>query len=128
MATDPVCGMYVDEATSTLTTVVRGRTYYFCSETCLETFTAPEKEMRRLKALTAFSLGIGFPLFVVALGVELGWWLKDAMEPMNILFFLLETPVQFVAGKRFYRGTWDAIRNRSANMDVLIAIGTKVPR
>jgi len=124
MATDPVCGMYVDEATSTLTTVVRGRTYYFCSETCLETFTAPEKEMRRLKALTAFSLGIGFPLFVVALGVELGWWLKDAMEPMNILFFLLETPVQFVAGKRFYRGTWDAIRNRSANMDVLIAIGT----
>ena len=124
MATDPVCGMYVDEATSTLTAIVRGRTYYFCSETCLETFTAPEKEMRRLKLLTAFSLGVGFPLFVVAIGMELGWWLEDVMEPMNVVFFLVETPVQFLAGWRFYRGTRDALRNRSANMDVLIAIGT----
>ena len=41
MATDPECGMYVDEGTH-LTAVVRGRKYYFCSETCLEAFTAPE--------------------------------------------------------------------------------------
>ena len=53
MATDPVCGMYVDETTTKLTAVVRGRTYYFCSETCLETFRAPEREMRKLKRLTA---------------------------------------------------------------------------
>ena len=46
MATDPVCGMYVDEGTH-LTAVVRGRKYYFCSETCLETFVAPEKEIGR---------------------------------------------------------------------------------
>ena len=124
MATDPVCGMYVDEATSTLTAIVRGRTYYFCSETCLETFTAPEKEMRRLKLLTAFSLGVGFPLFVVAIGMELGWWLEDVMEPMNVVFFLVETPVQFLAGWKICRGSRDALRNRSANMDVLIAIGT----
>jgi len=124
MATDPVCGMYVDEATAVLTAVVRGRKYYFCSETCLETFTAPEKEMRALKRYTAFSLAVGFPLFVVAVGMELGWWLVDLMGPMNVLFFLAETPVQFIAGWRFYRGTHDAIRNRSANMDVLIAMGT----
>ncbi|OGS46168.1 MAG: copper-translocating P-type ATPase [Euryarchaeota archaeon RBG_16_67_27] len=124
MATDPVCGMFVDEATSRLTAVVRGRTYYFCSETCLETFTAPEKEMRRLKQLIALSLGIGFPLFVAALGLELGWWLSGLMEPANVAFFVAATPVQFIAGRRFYRGTWDAVRNRSANMDVLIAIGT----
>src|SRR3990170_1401129 len=124
MATDPVCGMYVDETTSKLTAVVRGRTYYFCSETCLETFTAPEKEMRRLKLYTAFSLGIGLPLFFVALGMEFGWWLADAMLLANVAFFVAETPVQFVAGWRFYRGTRDAIKNRSANMDVLIAIGT----
>jgi len=126
MATDPVCGMYVDEATSTLTAIVRGRKYYFCSETCLETFTAPEKEMRKLRRLTLFSLGVGIPLFIVALGMtpQTGWWLTDLMEPMNVVFFALATPVQFVAGWRFYRGMWDAIRNRSANMDVLIAIGT----
>ena len=126
MATDPVCGMYVDEATSTLTALVRGRKYYFCSETCLQTFTAPEKEMKKLKRLTLFSLGVGIPLFLVGLGMspQVGWWLTDLMEPMNVVFFAFATPVQFVAGWRFYRGMWDAIRNRSANMDVLIAIGT----
>src|SRR5438034_415409 len=123
MATDPVCGMYVDEGTH-LTAVVRGRKYYFCSETCLEAFTAPEKEMARLKWLTLFSLGIGIPLFVVGLGQGLGWWLAGLEEPLNLVFFVLATPVQFVAGYRFYRGFVDAIRNRSANMDVLIAIGT----
>src|SRR5216117_2398062 len=123
MATDPVCGMYVDEGTH-LTTVVRGRKYYFCSETCLETFVAPEKELARLKRLTLFSLGIGIPLFVVGFGQGLGWWLAGLEEPLNLVFFVLATPVQFVAGYRFYRGFVDAIRNKSANMDVLIAIGT----
>src|SRR3970282_2057297 len=113
MATDPVCGMYVDETTSTLTAVVRGRKSYFCSETCLETFTAPEKEMARLKRLIAFSLGVGLPMFVVTFGQGLGWWLMGLDEPVNLVFFILATPVQFVAGWRFYRGTWDAFRNRS---------------
>src|SRR2546425_1490266 len=123
MATDPVCGMYVDEGTH-LTTVVRGRKYYFCSETCLETFVAPEKELARLKRLTLFSLGIGSPSFVVGFGQGLGWWLAGLEEPLTLVFFGLATPVQFVAGYRFYRGFVDAIRNKSANMDVLIAIGT----
>src|SRR6267143_3053391 len=123
MATDPVCGMYVDEGTH-LTAIVRGRKYYFCSETCLETFIAPEKEMAQLKRLILFSLGIGIPLFVVGFGQGLGWWLPGLEEPLNLVFFVLATPVQFVAGYRFYRGFVDAIRNRSANMDVLIAIGT----
>src|SRR5256885_1260762 len=107
-----------------LTAVVRGRKYYFCSETCLETFVAPEKEMVRLKRLTLFSLGIGIPLFLVGFGQGLGWWLGGLEEPLNLVFFVLATPVQFVAGYRFYRGFVDAFRNKSANMDVLIAIGT----
>src|SRR3989442_1630894 len=123
MAADPVCGMYVDEGTH-LTAIVRGRKYYFCSETCLETFTAPAREMARLRRLAAFSLGIGIPLFVVGLGQSLGWWLMRLEGTVNLVFFVLATPVQFVAGFRFYRGFADAIRNRSANMDVLIAIGT----
>src|SRR3989442_924968 len=123
MPTDPVCGMYVDSGTH-LTAIVRGRKYYFCSETCLETFTAPEQELTQLKRLTALSLGVGIPLFVVALGMGLGWFWSNLVEPMNVVFFVLATPVQFVAGWRFYRGFWDAIRSRSANMDVLIAIGT----
>ncbi|HTY20979.1 MAG TPA: cation transporter, partial [Geobacteraceae bacterium] len=37
---------------------------------------------------------------------------------------LLATVVQFSSGLAFYRGAWYALRNRSANMDVLVALGT----
>ncbi|MBE2977313.1 heavy metal translocating P-type ATPase [Priestia megaterium] len=36
----------------------------------------------------------------------------------------LATPVQFVVGKQFYVGAFKALRNKSANMDVLVALGT----
>nr|WP_199064514.1 heavy metal translocating P-type ATPase [Chromobacterium sp. ASV5] len=39
---------------------------------------------------------------------------------------LLATPVQFVAGWRFYRGAWRALRGGGANMDVLVALGTSM--
>ncbi|HZG58734.1 heavy metal translocating P-type ATPase [Paenibacillus sp.] len=38
--------------------------------------------------------------------------------------FLLATPVQFYIGKPFYVGAYKALRNGSANMDVLVALGT----
>jgi Cu+-exporting ATPase len=38
--------------------------------------------------------------------------------------WLLATPVQFWIGRRFYAGAWNALRGGSANMDVLIALGT----
>jgi Cu+-exporting ATPase len=37
---------------------------------------------------------------------------------------LLATPVQFVIGKQFYVGAYKALRNGSANMDVLVVLGT----
>ena len=40
------------------------------------------------------------------------------------LQFLLATPVQFWFGARFYAGAWRALRGGSANMDVLVALGT----
>jgi len=40
--------------------------------------------------------------------------------------WLLATPVQFWIGKRFYVGAWHALRGRSANMDVLIVLGTSM--
>ncbi|XP_022845511.1 probable copper-transporting ATPase HMA5 isoform X2 [Olea europaea var. sylvestris] len=42
----------------------------------------------------------------------------------EILRWLLSTPVQFITGRRFYTGAYKALRNGSANMDVLIALGT----
>ena len=40
------------------------------------------------------------------------------------LQWLLATPVQFWAGARFYRGAWSSLKNRSSNMDTLVALGT----
>lgn len=40
------------------------------------------------------------------------------------LTVLLATIVQFSAGLLFYRGAWSALKNRSTNMDVLVALGT----
>lgn len=40
---------------------------------------------------------------------------------MNLV---LATIVQFSAGLTFYRGSWFALKNKSANMDVLVALGT----
>lgn len=42
------------------------------------------------------------------------------------LQLLLATPVQFWIGLRFYRGAFYALRSKSANMDVLIALGTSM--
>ncbi|KAM1584788.1 hypothetical protein ACFX1Z_037734 [Malus domestica] len=42
----------------------------------------------------------------------------------QILRWELSTPVQFIIGRRFYIGSYKALRNGSANMDVLIALGT----
>ncbi len=40
------------------------------------------------------------------------------------LQWLLATPVQFWAGRRFYSGAWNSLRGGGANMDVLVALGT----
>ncbi|YCI78985.1 cadmium-translocating P-type ATPase [Bacillus sp. R1-10] len=37
---------------------------------------------------------------------------------------ILATPVQFIIGKQFYEGAYKALRNGSANMDVLVVMGT----
>lgn len=50
-------------------------------------------------------------------------WMPDLF--MNPWFQLaLATPVQFYIGKQFYVGAYKALRNKSANMDVLVALGT----
>jgi Cu+-exporting ATPase len=40
------------------------------------------------------------------------------------LLWALATPVQFWAGWRFYRGTWGALKHRTADMNTLIAVGS----
>jgi Cu+-exporting ATPase len=48
MAKDPVCGMNVDENKAAGTAVHNGKTYYFCSSTCKESFEkTPEKYVNK---------------------------------------------------------------------------------
>jgi len=44
------------------------------------------------------------------------------MNPWLQLAFA--TPVQFIIGAQFYKGAYNSLRNKSANMDVLVALGT----
>jgi Cu+-exporting ATPase len=119
MAKDVVCGMYVDEKTTPFKAERRGVTYYFCSESCQKEFQAPEKEFKELKTMTALAITLGSSTAVLEYIFPTSWLL-----PNYVWLFLLATPVQFIAGWRFYKGTRDAIRARQANMDSLIAVGT----
>ncbi|HOK28291.1 MAG TPA: copper-translocating P-type ATPase, partial [Methanomassiliicoccaceae archaeon] len=85
-----------------------------------------ERERRRQLGLLAFSLSLSIPTMVLMLGfdfLDLGASLGIS-EWQNLLLFALATPVQFIAGYQFYIGTYKALRNRRANMDTLIAIGS----
>jgi len=42
----------------------------------------------------------------------------------NLVFLAVATPIQFWAGGQFYRGAWAALRQRTTNMNTLIAVGT----
>ncbi|MFZ3130099.1 MAG: heavy metal translocating P-type ATPase [Desulfosporosinus sp.] len=44
-------------------------------------------------------------------------------KPVMYTILALATIVQFTAGWTFYRGAYHALKNRSANMDVLVALG-----
>ena len=62
MAKDPICGMYVDEKTAQYKVTVRGTTYYFCSQTCMKEFMAPEVEIRRLKLSVILGVIVSVPI------------------------------------------------------------------
>ena len=66
MAKDPVCGMFVEEKPETIQYTKDGRTYYFCSNQCLNEFTQPEKELRKLKTYVAISIALTIPIVFLA--------------------------------------------------------------
>ncbi|MFW6376680.1 MAG: copper ion binding protein, partial [archaeon] len=90
---------------------------------------ARKEEIRKQFRLTIFGAALSAPmLFFIAdkfllggtvvpetvFGVKLGW-----------VEFALATPVQYFLGREFYRNSYTAIvKNRTANMDVLIALGS----
>jgi Cu+-exporting ATPase len=85
-----------------------------------------DEENRYLKELATLKLKLivsGITsILVMALsikGEEIGLPL-----PLNLLLFLLATPVQFYCGGQFYRGAINGIRHGYTDMNTLIAVGT----
>jgi len=76
-----------------------------------------------------FAVGILFslPLFVLSMGRDFHFTGPWSHEPwVNYLFLALATPVQFYTGWDYYVGGIKSLRNKSANMDVLVAMGSSV--
>jgi P-type Cu+ transporter len=128
MATDPVCGMFVEEKPDSIQHTVDGRKYYFCSTQCLNEFTEPERELRKLKRHVAISIALTIPIVILTLPHMFPTQLHDFIPlPMgvsNYVMLALATPIQFWIGWRFYKGMRDGIKAKASNMDTLIAIGT----
>jgi Cu+-exporting ATPase len=83
-----------------------------------------DKEIRRQSSVFIFSAVLSLPLLLTML-VHLR--ITDALPGMllNPWFQLaLATPVQFIAGWQFYKGSYFTLRSGSANMSVLVALGT----
>ncbi|MFN2242452.1 MAG: heavy metal translocating P-type ATPase, partial [Anaerolineae bacterium] len=74
-----------------------------------------------------FWTGVAFtlPLFLLSMGRDFGLLGAWAQAPwVNWLFFALATPVQFYVGWDYYVGGFKSLRAGSANMDVLVAMGS----
>ena len=108
--------MHVEEQSTSLVVEKESKKYYFCSTSCKLQFERPEKELRGLKISLIVSWPLTIVVAVLTYVLHLGYG--------NYVMLLLAGIVQFYAGQRFYAGILDAIKNKSANMDTLIAIGT----
>ncbi|MBS3097407.1 heavy metal translocating P-type ATPase [Candidatus Woesearchaeota archaeon] len=133
-ATDPVCGMRVSKANS-IKKYFDGRLHYFCSEECVRKFESPEEELKSMKRRVGIALsGVlviallrVMAMLTLAAGVSILTWAPIPSLPWftwGYWLFILTTPVQFIGGWTFYKGAYNAIKNKSLNMDFLIAMGT----
>lgn len=133
-ATDPITGMRLLKSRA-IKKSFGGRDYYFADEHSLRKFQAPEEELKTMKKRVALALSgviiLGVARVVATVSLAAGVSLIS-MAPIPALpwftwgywLFLLTTPIQFIAGYGFYKGAYYAVKNRSLNMDFLVAMGT----
>ena len=97
---------------------------------------AREHEINEQRRLLIIGLAFTIPLILLTMGADFGllpdfFYTHNAMEGMsetqpwfNWLLLALAIPVQFYVGWQYYVGAYKALRNKSANMDVLIVMGS----
>ena len=82
-----------------------------------------ERKTRKQIRLLIMSAVLSLPLLAVMFA-ELFKFPLPMLLHSKIFQFAMATPVQFIAGFQFYRGSYRSLKHGSANMDVLIALGT----
>ena len=88
---------------------------------------AREHEIQEQRRLLIIGLIFTVPLFIFSMLRDfeiLGHWAHEVWA--NYAMMLIATPVQFYVGWQYYVGAYKSLRNGSANMDVLIAMGSSV--
>ncbi|MCZ2094804.1 MAG: heavy metal translocating P-type ATPase, partial [Anaerolineae bacterium] len=108
---------------------------------------ARQAEIDRQRRLVLIGAAFTLPLFVLSMARDLvmasaagggsmsGMSMTAQVAPalrwllwsgFPFVFFLLATPVQVIVGRQYLVGAWKALKNRTANMDTLIAMGSSV--
>merc|ERR1711916_123275 len=90
------------------------------------------RELTRWRRLFWVSFGFSFPVFLISMVFMFipathkvfTTEITKGLTWESLLLTILTTPVQFGVGWKFYVGAYHALRNKSANMDVLVAMGT----
>ncbi len=94
---------------------------------------ARKRELQRERTNLIVGIAFTMPLFLLAMAHDLlhsVWMTNSTLTAFFTspyfywLLLLLATPVQFYVGRAYHVGAWKAIRRFTANMDVLISIGT----
>ena len=81
-----------------------------------------ESEDRSQLKTLLFAVAFSVPAILLMIGFDyLG---LDAGGYEGYILLILTTPVQFIAGYQFYRGTYYSLKNRTLGMDMLIAVGS----
>ena len=128
-ARDPVCGMDVDTETA-LKAKIGDRTYYFCSQSCLDVYTQPERELKAMKRRVTLTLlgalaAAGLKIIVTfgLVGAIMSLELIGGLQVYGLAIFLVTTPIVWIAGFSIFKGAYFSLRNRKINMDVLVSSG-----
>lgn len=95
-------------------------------ETADEAKARKNKELNRQKMKFIIAMLLSLPLLYTMVGhfSFLSFLPLPHVMTEPWFQFVLATPVQFILGWQFYKGAYGALRNKSANMDVLVALGT----
>ena len=82
------------------------------------------REERNLRVRMIAALAVGAGLIFLAQSSRITGLSDVPVGTINVISFLLATPIQFWAGWQFYKGAWQVGRHRSTDMNTLIAVGS----